>query len=106
MNGATIQEHPCPRCANRRTVSIASASFCFNCRLRWGIPFASGTTVEPRMEPAYSFTAVETARLTIYRAAIEAGFYSDQSATAYSIGDRCGPRRMHRDDASAYERRE
>ena len=30
--------------------------------------------------PPYTFTAAETARLTIYRAAIHAGFYSDQSA--------------------------
>lgn len=80
MNGATIQEHPCPRCANPRTVQIASASFCFNCRLYWGSPWGkvSDATVEPRLEPPYPFTAAETARLTMYRAAIRAGFYSDQ----------------------------
>jgi hypothetical protein len=82
MNGATIQEHPCPRCANRRTVRIAKASFCFNCGLHWGSHWGkgSGATVEPRLEPPYTFTAAETARLTLYRAAIHAGFYSDQSA--------------------------
>jgi len=78
MNGATIQERPCPRCAIRRTASIASASFCFNCRLHWGK--ALGVS-ESRLEPPYPFTAAETARLTIYRAAVQAGFYSDQSET-------------------------
>ena len=42
----------------------------------------NGATIqdqEPRLEPPYPFTAAETARLTIYRAAIHAGFYSDQS---------------------------
>ena len=34
---------------------------------------------EPCPEPPYPFTAAETERLTIYRAAIHAGFYSDQS---------------------------
>jgi hypothetical protein len=77
MNGATIQEHPCPRCAIRRTASIAGTSFCFNCRLHWGKALGAS---EPRLEPPYIFTDAETARLTIYQAAIRAGFYSDQSA--------------------------
>jgi hypothetical protein len=75
MSGATIQERPCPRCNIRRTASIANASFCFNCRLQWGKALGAS---EPRPEPPYTFTAAETARLTIYRAAIRAGFYSDQ----------------------------
>jgi hypothetical protein len=79
MNGATIQEQPCPRCAIQRTVQIAKASFCFNCRLLWGSqPGGRAQTVEPRPEPPYTFTAAETARLTIYRAACHSGFYSDQ----------------------------
>jgi hypothetical protein len=48
MNEATIQQRPCPRCAIRRTV------------------------------PQDTFTAAETARLAMYRAAVRAGFYSDQ----------------------------
>jgi hypothetical protein len=79
MNGAIIQEHACPRCAIRRTVSIASASFCFNCRLHWDKALDAS---EPRLEPPYTFTAAETARLMIYRAAIHAGFYSDHSETS------------------------
>jgi hypothetical protein len=94
MNGATIQEHPCPRCANPRTVRIATASFCFNCHLHWGSQWgtASDATQEPRLEPPYPFTAAEIARLTMYRAAIQAGFYSDRSgprrrrASATGIG--------------------
>jgi hypothetical protein len=86
MNGATIQEHPCPRCAIRRTVRIASASFCFNCRLQWGSQWAKalGATAEPHLEPPYPFTAAETTRLRIYRAAIHVGFYSDQFASGPS----------------------
>jgi hypothetical protein len=34
---------------------------------------------EPCLESPYPFTAAEIERLTIYRAAIHAGFYSDQS---------------------------
>ena len=93
MYGANIQEDPGPRCAIRR---IASTSFCFNCRLHWGSQEGKvlGATIEPRLEPAYAFTAAETARLMIYRAAIQAGFYSDQSAprrrSASVTSDGCG----------------
>lgn len=76
MNQGIIQEHPCPRCAIRRTVRVATVSLCFNCGLQWGE--VSDATRGPRPEPAYTFTAAETARLTIYRAAIQAGFYTDQ----------------------------
>jgi hypothetical protein len=43
----------------------------------------NGATIqdqEPRLEPLYTFTAAETARLAIYRAAIHAGFDSDLPA--------------------------
>jgi len=76
MNGATIQEHPCPRCAIRRTVRIAKASYCFNCGLHWGSQW--GTASAPVAEPAYAFTTAETERLMIYRAAVRAGFYTDR----------------------------
>jgi hypothetical protein len=75
MNGATIQERACPRCAIRRTVRIAGASFCHNCRLQWS--GVSGAAFVPRPESAYLFTASEEARLVMYRAAVRAGFYSD-----------------------------
>jgi hypothetical protein len=76
MNGATIQERPCPRCAIRRTVRIAGTSFCHNCHLQW--EGASGAAFLPRPEPAYFFTAEETARLMIYRVAAQAGYYNDR----------------------------
>jgi hypothetical protein len=76
MNGATIQERTCPRCAIRRTVRIAGSSFCHNCRLHWHD--APNAELPPRREAAYAFTAQETARLIIYRAAIRAGFYNDR----------------------------
>ena len=71
MNGATIQERPCPRRAIRRTVRIADTSFCHNCHLQWHD--VSGAAFLPRPKPAYIFTAQETARLMICRAAVRAG---------------------------------
>ena len=76
MNRGTIQEHPCPRCAIPRTVRAATVSLCFNCGLQWGE--VSDASREPRLDPAYTFTAAERARLTMYRAAIQAGVYTDQ----------------------------
>ena len=43
----------------------------------------NGATIQdqqPGLEPPYPFTVAEIARLTMYRAAIHAGFYSDQPA--------------------------
>jgi hypothetical protein len=76
MNGATIQERPCPRCAIRRTVRIWGTSFCHNCHLQWH--GASGAAFLPRPTPAYIFTAQETARLMMYRAAFLAGYHNDR----------------------------
>jgi hypothetical protein len=37
MNTINIQEHRCPRCANRWTVRVSRDNqlFCFNCRLQF-----------------------------------------------------------------------
>jgi hypothetical protein len=76
MNGANIQEQPCPRCGIRRTVRYRSLSFCFNCHQQWdGVHAVIGETIQ---EALYQFTAAEMARLMIYRAAIRAGFYNDR----------------------------
>ena len=80
MNGATIQERPCPRCAIRRTVRIARASFCFNCHLHWDGQWGQHSAAVP--EPAYAFNVAETERLMVYRAAVRAGFYNDSPSTA------------------------
>jgi len=82
MNGGyLIQEQPCPRCANRRTVHIGDRSFCFNCRLQWSI-LQGVYTQSVHRETAlpllsHPFTLAEQARLAMYRAAVGAGFYSD-----------------------------
>jgi hypothetical protein len=84
-HGFVIEEQSCPRCANRRTVRVADgSSFCFNCRLQWSVqdaaggPAARGAAASGRQpEP---FGLAEQARLTIYRAAVRAGFYSDWPA--------------------------
>jgi hypothetical protein len=51
-------------------------SFCFNCHQQWdGQRSVADVVAEPLL---YPFTAAELARLSIYRAAIRAGFYSDR----------------------------
>jgi hypothetical protein len=83
--GFVIEEQSCPRCANRRTVRVADgSSFCFNCRLQWPAHDAAGGDARRGMaalgpQPG-SFGLAEQARLTIYRAAVRAGFYSDWRA--------------------------
>jgi hypothetical protein len=69
--GFLIQDRACPRCANRRTVRLGQdKSVCFNCRYQW--------QAERVPAPGWAFTDVEQARLAIYRAAVRAGFYTDQ----------------------------
>jgi hypothetical protein len=65
MNGITILEQPCPRCANRRTVRIGTSTHlvCFNCRGQW--------------TNDYTFTQAEVKRLTDYREAVRVGFFND-----------------------------
>jgi hypothetical protein len=41
-------------------------SICFNCRHRW------------ELAQGYSFSIQEFARLAVYRAAVKAGFYTDE----------------------------
>ena len=68
---------PCPRCGNRRTQLWAAGRYhCFNCKHQWQL-------VSRRSEPARNtelttvFTPDELQRLRIYRAAVQAGFYTD-----------------------------
>ena len=74
MSSGIVQHRCCPRCAIRRTVRLADGSFCYNCRLLWrdelSLTYAPG-------ELAYVFTAHDTARLIMYRSAVQAGFYTD-----------------------------
>jgi hypothetical protein len=78
MNGITIVEQACPRCAQPRTVRVGLSStfVCFNCRQLW-----SGLQPESVAEAAapfdYPFTGTEVRRLHVYRAAVRAAFYTD-----------------------------
>jgi len=81
MNGGTIQESDCPRCGIRRTVRLPGSpwSLCFNCKLQWNSSIAA-TTGESQPGPVstpYPFSPAELKRLTVYRRAVLAGFYSD-----------------------------
>lgn len=69
---------PCPRCGNRRTLNWARGRYhCFNCRHQWHAS-SSARLVEPdALDAAAVFTPEELARLSIYRAAVRAGFYTD-----------------------------
>jgi len=78
--GFVIQDRTCPRCAIRRRVRLGDgAIFCFNCGLQapahcGGDGHAGHGLAWPVSEPLEP--AVQ-AKLTIYRAAVRAGFYSD-----------------------------
>jgi hypothetical protein len=82
-DGIIIQERPCPRCAIRRTARLAyGTSFCFNCRLQWptrGAPLLHSVEVPSQL---HVFAADELARLSVYRAAVRNGFYTDCIATS------------------------
>ena len=72
-----IEHKRCPRCAIKRTANLGIwGSFCFNCRARLdGREFeALPLVAEPA---AYEFHGAELLRLQRYRAAIQAGLYSD-----------------------------
>jgi hypothetical protein len=80
--GLTIQERRCPWCLNRRTARLGDElSVCFNCRHHWrGIsPLEWRSQAEPTIEPLalFTFGPVEAARLVVYRAAVQSGFFSD-----------------------------
>jgi hypothetical protein len=73
-----IQERRCPRCGNRRTAYLGTwGSICFNCGLHLdAAPPRVPSEVCP--EPAtHPFTPAELLRLERYRAAVQAGLYSD-----------------------------
>jgi hypothetical protein len=77
MNGAVIQEYPCPRCSNRRTIRLGTTenSFCFNCRHAFAGRRAASTLLRHIFGPS------ELARLERYRAAIQAGVFSDGTSS-------------------------
>jgi len=66
---------PCPACGNRRTLRWADQRYyCFNCKHQWRAqrrhrPLEGVQTV---------FTPSEMMRLIAYRAAVKAGFFTDE----------------------------
>ena len=86
MNGITIIEQPCPRCANRRIVRLGHSGMflCFNCRRHWTVVDGprehAQDSVVPQAGPStydYWFNDAQVRRLHVYRAAVRAGFYTD-----------------------------
>jgi hypothetical protein len=89
-----IELKACPRCGNARTVRLRrELSLCVNCKLQWS-PRAGpagpdaiaararvSRVTDHRTPLAYPFTPRELRRLTHYRAAVAAGFYTDALAT-------------------------
>jgi len=80
MNGITIIEQACPRCAQPRTVRVGTSStlVCFNCRHLWnGLDSEVISVADLAAAVDYPFTSGELGRLEAYRAAVRAGFYRD-----------------------------
>ena len=78
----TIVEFRCPRCAIRRTVRVGHwGGFCFNCRFAWDRPASADAASVPSGAPVQSalglFGPAELLRLERYRAALQAGLYTD-----------------------------
>ena len=68
---------PCPRCGNRPTLLLYDrSSLCMNCRLHWR-PGSVGKS-QAKVPLGYVFSSKELSRLRVYRAAVVAGYYSDE----------------------------
>jgi hypothetical protein len=68
----------CLRCAFPLTVRLGARRVCFQCRFSWFLA-ASKPVTTPEKVDAYPFTPQELARLQIYRLAVQARFFSDDS---------------------------
>src|SRR5919202_1173123 len=89
-----IEAIPCPRCAVPRTLRLGDGrSMCCNCKLQWE-PSARTPLHAPDPDSLpYPFSPRELARLAVYRAAVQAGYYSDLRVSAGDTG-RDGPLNM------------
>jgi hypothetical protein len=86
-----IEPRPCPRCAIRRTARLDTwGVFCFNCRFR-----LDGGEVDAPMRPSEvppcRLQPAELARLERYRAAVQAGLYTDWPRGARPLSARTQP---------------
>jgi DNA-directed RNA polymerase subunit RPC12/RpoP len=76
---------PCPNCGNRRTVRVTARRYvCFHCKQHWERERTPTPSPAPAPEPVVvanlplgPFTVAEIERLLVYRAAVQAGFYTD-----------------------------
>jgi len=72
---------PCPRCGQRRVLQHSRNLYvCFQCRHSWSI---DTHLPRPGMQPAdplSEFSLAQRLRLSAYRAAIQAGLYTDWPA--------------------------
>jgi hypothetical protein len=74
----TIREMRCPRCGIRRTINFGHwGSMCLNSRLHWGTQASVEVAPTAAARVHHPFTPAELVRLERYRAAIQAGFYTD-----------------------------
>jgi hypothetical protein len=72
----------CLSCGFPRTLRVGTKRVCFQCRFNWTLEQTRPAPVTVSVAAAelarpHSFTSSELARLQIYRAAIQAGFYTD-----------------------------
>lgn len=75
-----IEQRRCPRCGIQRTLRQAeNQSLCCNCKLLWRHQVAAAAPPEALAEAVFS--EAELQRLLAYRAAVAAGFYTDQLPT-------------------------
>jgi hypothetical protein len=82
-DGITIQERTCPWCWHRLTARMGGElSVCFNCRQHWrgASPLERRRLAEPEPFASLSFRPHEAARLVIYRAAVQSGYFTDWPA--------------------------
>jgi len=71
-----LQQRACPSCGRLQSLNMGSGGhFCLNCRYRW----RESAALEPTASTTTSFTKPELERLTIYRRAVAAGFFTDWS---------------------------
>jgi hypothetical protein len=76
---------PCPRCGNRRSLRWTPGRYyCFNCKQQWQQASTRPAPVAPAdPELQVVFTPAELLRLIAYRAAVQAGFYTDELRLAH-----------------------
>jgi DNA-directed RNA polymerase subunit RPC12/RpoP len=69
---------PCPRCGQRRVLHHSRTVYvCFQCRHSWSAETDVPRPTVPPADPLSEFSPAQRLRLITYRAAIQAGLYTD-----------------------------